>query len=79
MITQQHLADPGAGAEEFLINSGLERDGVGQRVCLHADRTLTWDAEQGVEAVSCDYCPATLAYEPGRAAHLPAFYWRVRP
>ena len=70
----QHLANPMRGTQEFTINAGMERDGIGQRVCLHADRTVRQDEERTV--LECDYCPTAGILLPGFAhLELPAWYW----
>lgn len=78
-MTVQHIADPARGAQETAINAGLERDGIGQRICLHADRTLRrgestdWDL-----VIECDYCPTARPATIGAMTELPAWYWPVR-
>jgi len=75
-MTVQHIADPARGTYEFLLNSGMERDGIGQRICLHADQTLRWENDTYV--TECDYCPATAWNALGLRVELPAWYWPVR-
>lgn len=75
-MTAHHIADPERGAQEAFINAGLERDGIGQRVCLHADRTV--QDFNGRLVIECDYCPAVLVVGPGLRAELPAWYWRAK-
>lgn len=74
-MTVQHIADPERGTQETLINAGLERDGISQRICLHADRTVH-DAGDGT-VVECDYCPAARAVLPGLSAEMVPWYWPV--
>lgn len=76
-MTVQHIADPARGAQESAINAGLERDGIGQRICLHADRTVQ-DLKGGL-VIECDYCPAVRTVGPGLRTELPAWYWPVAP
>lgn len=72
----QRITDPARGAWEFALNAGMERDGIGQRVCLHADRTVRF--EDTARVIECDYCPAVARVaEPVLRAELPAWYWRA--
>ena len=73
--TEQHIADPERGAQEYAINAGLERDGIGQRICLHPDRTVRHE-EDGM-TVECDYCPTVRRVGPGLRTELPAWYWEA--
>lgn len=75
-MTVQHIANPFRGTQEFLINAGLERDGISQRICLHADRTIRILDDESV--IECDYCPTMRAVGPGLRTELPAWYWPVR-
>lgn len=75
-MTVQHIADPERGAQETLINAGLERDGVSQRICLHADRTV--QDVGGGQVIECDYCPAARAAGRGMLVELPPWYWPVK-
>lgn len=80
-MTTQTIHEPAVGRVEFEINRGMERDGIGQRVCLHPDRTLTGlgAGELREWLLECDYCPAFIMLAEGLAAgaQLPAWYWRV--
>lgn len=73
--TEQRIADPFRGTQESIINRGLERDGIHQRVCLHPDQTVRL-SEEGADVTECDYCPAVALTAPGLRAELPAWYWR---
>ena len=74
-MTVQHIAHPELGAMEADINAGLERDGIGQRICLHADQTLR-RGESADMVIECDYCPTAGPARPGAVTELPAWYWR---
>lgn len=76
----QHIADPARGAQEFGINAGMDRDGIGQRVCLHPDRTLTAMGAGLLREwlLECDYCPQYSVTADGIGMpDLAAWYWRV--
>lgn len=76
-MTSTRITDRAAGAQEWAINTGLDRDGIGQRICLHADRTVHRE-DDGSFRLECDYCPALARWITGATdARLPAWYWPV--
>lgn len=76
-MTSQHIVDEAAGAHEWAINTGLDRDGIGQRICLHADRTAR-RTDDGTYLLECDYCPAFARWVTSAGTPtLPAWYWPV--
>ncbi len=78
-MTVQHIADPARGAQEAAINAGLARDGVGQRICLHADQTLRQGESTDWDLVlECDYCPSAGLAILGAMTELPAWYWSTK-
>lgn len=75
-----HWQYPEAGRLEAEINRGLERDGIGQRLCMHADRThTTVDGGQGrTVREECDYCPQSVTGTAGQTLPpMVPYYWRV--
>ncbi|QDN64413.1 hypothetical protein [Streptomyces sp. S1D4-14] len=74
-MVPQHIADPSRGAAESEINAGMERDGLGFRVCMHPDRTIRV-CEEGL-VIECDYCPAARTVDPGLRTELPTWLWRT--
>lgn len=77
IIATEHWSDPARGTQEYLINQGLERSGISQRVCLHADRTITHRPDDAPAWVSCDYCDTGAVMVPGLRTDLAATYWRA--
>jgi hypothetical protein len=80
MTLTQRVSNPLRGAQEFTINSGMERDGIQQRICLHPDRTLTAIGAGVLREwiVECDYCPQYVTIAEGAGVpDLAAWYWRV--
>jgi hypothetical protein len=71
--------DPEAGRLEQEINSGMRRDGIRQRICLHPDTTLTplGAGELREWLLECDYCPQWIMQADGNGVpRLAAWYWR---
>lgn len=71
---------PEAGRMESEINKGLARDGISQRLCMHADRTHTTVDEGSACMVreECDYCPQQVTGTAGQTLPpMPPYYWRV--
>lgn len=79
-MTVQHIADPERGALEGAVNAGLERDGISQRICLHADGTATLSDDGLTVAWECDYCPQTaVTLLPDTALpYMAPWYWSVK-